>query len=94
MFISAHYEILGIEGAQEKRVKVKGREMEGVIEKDFTIVLYGGKKFDEKGRPKYYFNLVEDGASAKCPQQMFGEDTVQIPNDCQLILDKIKEFKK
>jgi len=27
MFISAHYEILGIEGSQEKRVKVKGKEL-------------------------------------------------------------------
>lgn len=31
MFISAHYEILGIEGAQEKRVKVKGEFLPSVI---------------------------------------------------------------
>lgn len=94
MFITAHYEILGIEGAQEKRVKVKGKELEGVIEKDFTIVLYGNKKFDERGKPKYFFNLIEDGASAKCPAELFGPDTAQIPNDCKMILDAITEFKK
>ena len=68
--------------------------LEGVIERDFTIVLYGNKKFDEKGKPKYYYNLVEDGASAKCPPGIFGDDVSQIPNDCKLILDKIQEFKK
>lgn len=94
VFMTAHYEILGIEGNMEKRVKVQGKMLEGVIEKDFTIVLYGNKKFDEKGRPKYSYNLVEDGASAKCPPDIFGEDTFQIPNDCKLILDKIQEFKK
>lgn len=94
MFITAHYEILGIEGAQEKRVKVKGKELEGMIEKDFTIVLYGNKKFDERGAPKYFFNLVEDGASAKCPPDMFGAGVYQIPNDCKMILDAITEFKK
>lgn len=70
------------------------KELEGVIEKDFTIVLYGNKKFDEKGKPKYFFNLVEDGTSAKCPSAIFGEDIMQIPNDCKLVFDKIQEFKK
>jgi hypothetical protein len=68
--------------------------LEGVIERDFTVVLYGNKKFDEKGKPKYYFNLVEDGASAKCPPDMFGPEVMQIPNDCQKILEAIQEFKK
>lgn len=94
VFMSAHYEILGIEGNMEKRVKVQGKQLEGIIERDFTIVLYGNKKFDEKGKPKYYYNLVEDGASAKCPPHIFGEDVLQIPNDCKLLLDKIQEFKK
>jgi hypothetical protein len=94
MFISAHYEILGIEGSQEKRIKVKGKEWESVIEREFTIVLYGNKRFDEKGKVNYYFNLVEDGASAKCPPGLFGENTTRIPNDCKMILDAIQEFKK
>lgn len=94
VFMTAHYEILGIEGNMEKRVKVQGRQLEGIIEKDFTMVLYGNKKFDEKGKPKYFYNLVEDGASAKCPPDIFGEDVITIPNDCKLILDKIQEFKK
>ena len=94
IFMTAHYEVLGIEGNLEKRVKVQGKMLEGVIEKDFTIVLYGSRRFDEKGKPKYSYNLVEDGASAKCPPGIFGEDVMQIPNDCGLILSAINEFKK
>lgn len=94
VFITAHYEILGIEGNMEKRVKVQGKMLEGVIEKDFTIVLYGNKRFDEKGRPAYSFKLVEDGASAKCPPDIFGEEVTSISNDCQKILEAIVEFKK
>lgn len=92
IFITAHYEIIGIEGNQEKRVKVKGKELEGVIERDFTIVLFADKKFNDKGLPDYYFNLVQEGTSAKCPPDIFGEDVLKISNDCQLIVENINKF--
>lgn len=31
MFVTAHYEILNVEGAPEKRVKTKGKEYEGLV---------------------------------------------------------------
>lgn len=92
IFITAHYEIIGIEGNQEKRVKVKGKELEGVIERDFTIVLFADKKFNDKGLPDYYFNLVQEGTSAKCPPDIFGEGVIRIPNDCQLIVENLNKF--
>lgn len=94
VFITAHYEILGIEGNQEKRVKVKGREWEGCIEKEFTVVLYADNKFDDKGKPEYFFNAVEENTSAKCPPDLLGENVVKIENDCQKVFDKILEFVK
>lgn len=92
IFITAHYEIIGIEGNQEKRVKCKGKEWEGVVEREFTIVLFADKKFNDKGKPEYYFNLVQEGTSAKCPPDIFGEDIMRIPNDCQLIVESINKF--
>lgn len=92
VFITAHYEILGIEGNQEKRVKVKGREWEGTIEKEFTMVLYADNKFNDKGIPNYYYNAVQEGTSAKCPPDLLGENIMQITNDSSLIFDKILEF--
>ena len=92
IFITAHYEILGIEGNQEKRVKVKGREWEGVIEKEFTIVLYADNKFNDKGLPEYHLHTVQEDTSAKCPPELLGEGIIKVENDCNKILEKIIEF--
>ena len=92
--LTAHYEILGLEGNQEKRVKVKGKEWEGLVEKEFTIVLYGDNKFKDNGQPEYFFNLVEEGTSAKCPPGIFGEGVRKIDNDVNFITQKIEEFTK
>ena len=84
----------GLEGSMEKRAKVKGKEWEGIVEKEFTIVLFGDNKFLENGKPEYFFKLVEEGTSAKCPPDIFGEGVYKIPNDVKLIVDKIHEFVK
>lgn len=95
IFITAHYEWLqGEEGVKEKRIKVKGREWEGLVEKEFTIVLYTDNKVDDKGVPKYFFNLFQENASTKCPPDIFGANVGTIPNDAKVVLDKILEFVK
>lgn len=70
------------------------KEWEGVVEKEFTVVLYGDNKFGDSGKPEYFLRLAEENTSAKCPPDLFGEDVLKIPNDVQLILDKIHEFTK
>lgn len=92
VFITSHYEILNIEGDPSKRVKVKGKEWEGLIEKEFTIVLYSEQSYDDKGKGHYYFRLSGPGTSAKCPPEIFGEDVVFVENDCKMIFDKILDF--
>ena len=77
VIITAHYEILGLEGNQEKRVKTKGKEWEGLVEKEFTMVLYGDNKFKENGEPEYYLNLVQEGTSAKCPPDILEQESVK-----------------
>ena len=97
VFVTAHYEILQdeISGTKERRVKVNGKQWEGMFEKDYTIVLYTESKPNPSGRPSHYFTLVNDGTtSAKCPPDIFGEDVLTIDNDCKLVFDKIQEFKK
>lgn len=94
VYITAHYEILGVEGNLEKRVKVKGKEWEGTVEKDYAIVLYADSKFDSKGKAEYFYVLAGEGLSAKCPPDIFGEGVIKIPNDTKFLDDKIKEFSK
>lgn len=92
MFITGHYEFLDIEGQQEKRAKVKGKEWEGLIEKEFTMVVYADRKLDDNKKVQAWFDLSLEGTSSKCPPAIFGEDVHRIPNDCRIMLDKIKEF--
>lgn len=94
VFVTGHYEMLGIEGNMEKRLKCKGKEWEGIVEKEFTIVMYGDKKFNDKGIPDYFYSLVGEGISAKCPPDIFGPEVQKIPNDNKFILDKILNFVK
>ena len=92
VIITAHYEVLGVEGTPEKRTKVKGKEWEGVCEKEFTIVLFGDSKFNQQDQPEYFFDLAQERSSAKCPPAIFGEGVYRIPNDIKFVLDKIIEF--
>jgi len=96
VFITAHYEwVQDGDGAKEKRTKTKGKEWEGVIEKEFVIVLYVDKKMNaEQKKIEAWFDLALDDSSAKCPPTIFGETIFQIPNDSKLVLDKIQEFTK
>lgn len=93
MFVTAHYEIVNIDGEPEKRVKTKGKEWEGVIEKEFTLVLYADNKFENE-KPRYFFKLASEGTSAKCPPGIFGDGVYIIPNDSKIVLDKVIEFAK
>jgi hypothetical protein len=93
MFLTAHYEIINIEGEPEKRIKTKGKEWEGMIEKEFTIVLYADSKFENE-KPRYFFKLAAEGTSAKCPPKIFGEDVFKIPNDSNEVFKKVLEFAK
>ena len=92
VFITGHYEWIQDEGgAKELRAKVKGKEWEGVLEKEFTIVFYAESTFEGK-KPSYHLNTVMENSSAKCPPDIFGEDTYSIPNDGKFIFDKILKF--
>lgn len=91
IFLTAHYEwIQTEEGAIEKRIKVKGKEWEGMIEKEFTIVMYTDVRIkDEK---KYYnLKLNTDGKdSAKCPPIFVENEQDIIPNDCSKFLEHVR----
>ena len=94
VFITAHYEWIQDEGgAKERRIKTKGKEWEGWIEKEFVMVLYADKQIDPNTKKiDAWFDLALDSASAKCPPDIFGEGIFRVPNDSQMVLDKILEF--
>lgn len=93
VILTAHYEVINIEGEPEKRVKTKGKEWEGMIEREFTVVLYADSKFKDD-KPEYFFRRAGEGTSAKCPPAIFGEDVYRVPNDSAEVLQKIVEFSR
>jgi hypothetical protein len=92
--VIGHYEILSGEDGSERRLKVKGKEWEGVVEKEFTIVLFADhlRPDDKGGRGEFCFWLSKPGTSAKCPPDIMGEEVLRIPNDMALFYNKLYEF--
>jgi energy-coupling factor transporter ATP-binding protein EcfA2 len=77
-----------------RRLKVEGRELQGVIEKEFTIVLFtevipetvGGKEV-----MRYKFMTNTDGVtSAKTPMEMYSEK--YIDNDLNKVIEDVKKY--
>jgi len=88
--------VLQPSGAEQafKRIKVEGKKWEGVIEKEYAIVLYTEVKA-EKGKANDYRLLINtDGVcSAKSPPEMFGPSTiVSIPNNLKSIGDSVLSY--
>jgi hypothetical protein len=96
VFVVVHYEWIQDEGgARERRAKVKGKEWEGLLEKEFTIVLYADRTIDPNTKKvDAWFDLALENSSSKCPPAIFGEDVFRIPNDSNFVLEKILEFVK
>lgn len=92
VIVIAHYEMLNVEGDQEKRVKVKGKEWEGLIEKEFTIVLYADRNKDDKGVVNAWLDLNLDSSSSKCPPDIFGPTVNRIENDYAFLVETIQKF--
>jgi hypothetical protein len=91
IIITAHSELVeSDEGIAEKRISVQGKQWKGMVEKEFTIVLFSGVKLDENNKRNYYFELNSDGkTSAKTPPMFFPDQTV-VPNDSQLIIKELE----
>ena len=94
IFVTAHYEWIQNEGgAVEKRIKIKGKENEGMIEKDFTIVTFVDMRLVDQKR-EYYFSLntIDGKDSAKCPPMFLIEEGNIIPNDANAFLQHVREI--
>ena len=90
IIITAHSELVEAdEGIAEKRISVQGKQWKGMVEKEFTIVLFADVKLIDQKR-NYFFTLNSDGkTSAKTPPMFFPDKTV-VPNDSNEIIKELK----
>ena len=85
--------VQGAEGLVEKRMKVSGKQWDGMIEKEFPIVFFTSARKNDQDEIEYHFNTQTDGiTSAKTPRGMFEEP--QIPNDLLAVAKAIKKYYK
>ena len=83
--------LVGGNKISKRTCKVEGRELQGTIEKEFTIVLFSEVVKLANGNMDYQFIVNSDGTnSAKAPMGMFA--TLYVPNDLLYAREKIKEY--
>lgn len=74
-------------------IEVAGKELRGIIEREFLMVLFTDPKRNKEGRMEYWFATQTDGiTTAKTPKGMF--DTPLIPNDLAAALKRAEEYFK
>lgn len=90
----AHSEDVSANGFTKTKMKTVGKMLDSAITLEglFTIVLLSGNYKSESGM-HYVFLTQSDGTTiAKTPEDMFTE--LSIPNDLQLVLERIKEYEE
>lgn len=74
-----------------RRCAVSGKEWEGKIEKEFTVVLFTDVKQEKGKNPEYRFITNNDGTnSSKSPPDLFGKQYIE--NDINFIINKMIEY--
>ena len=77
--------------SSSRRVKIAGKQWEGVVEKEFTIVLFTEVKQDKDKKSIYSFITNNDGTnSAKAPPDMFKGQVVN--NDVMDVVKTLSEY--
>jgi hypothetical protein len=68
VIFTCHDEVLMNDSDTVKRIKVKGKEWEGMVEKEFDVVLYATVRVEANAEPKHLFKTRTDGKiPAKAP---------------------------
>jgi len=90
VIIIGHDETLEGDTGTIKRLKVKGKEWEGVVEKEFDVVLWANVVMQDETNALYQFITQTNGIyPAKSPLGMLPRE---IDNDMKAILDKAAEY--
>ena len=76
-----------------RRAKVAGKQWEGLIEKEFTIVLFTDVKQDKGKDSEYRFLVNNDGTcSAKSPPECFKHQGNFMSNDLASVIEQMRSY--
>jgi len=91
VFFLSHSEDISVNGYNKTKVKTIGKMLDEkiTIEGLFTIVLLAQARKNDKKIEHYFITNSDGTTTAKSPEGMF---PLEIPNDLQYVLDKMKEY--
>lgn len=74
----------------QKRLKIKGKQWEGIVEKEFDIVLWANVTVVDEKNVRYTFKTQTNGIiPAKSPAGML---PLEIDNDLQMVIEMAKKY--
>ncbi len=80
-----------VNGMEKKCIVTNGRKLEKIhLESKFPLVLFTRVEYNGDGKNTYQFETQSSSSTGKTPMEMF-EDFL-IPNDFQLVNNKVKEY--
>jgi len=94
-FMTHAEETTDAKGKRKQKAKTIGKMVDEklTLEGLFSIVLYGKAKEDKEGKMQYVFETQTDGSNTcKSPMDMF--ESVDIPNDLQLVKEAIIKYEQ
>lgn len=90
IIVLSHDETLVQEGFKQRKAKVHGKEFEGRVEAQYTIVLFADKKLRE-GKPEYFLRTFQEDTSTKVPEGLFNHK-LEIPNSAKYIFEALASY--
>lgn len=90
IIVISHDETIAEQGYKQRKAKVHGKEFEGRIEAQYTVVLFADKRLKD-GTPTYFLRTFQEDTSTKVPEGLFDEK-LEVPNSADFILKALEAY--
>jgi len=90
VIVISHDETIAEQGYKQRKAKVHGKEFEGRIEAQYTVVLFADKRLKD-GNPTYFLRTFQEDTSTKVPEGLFDEK-LEVPNSADYILKALEAY--
>ena len=90
VIVTSHDETIAEQGYKQRKAKVHGKEFEGRVEAQYTVVLFADKRLKD-GQPVYLLRTFQEDTSTKVPEGLFGNE-MEIPNSADYIFSALELY--
>lgn len=90
IIVLSHDETIAEQGYKQRKAKVHGKEFEGRVEAQYTVVLFADKRLVD-GKPTFFLHTFQEDTSTKVPEGLFN-GRLEIPNSADYIFKQLKDY--